>query len=239
MALKRFTEAGRPDPIKDSAVVFFDDFVNEWASPLVTGTSPWISTLLASGTATTSTDAIGGVFIAANNASDDNSGSQIQLDIEAFGLQTNKDMVFGARFKTNTITENHIFMGFGITDTTFLDGGDSTAALANTAGLGLFSPDGDANFYMIATNGASTVVGNSVVPYTFAVDTYYVVEFHVMGGPTSGTATIRVFVNGAFVQQVNYSGMSTTEMGLTLAAVSGTTTAQTTTWDWVCGACER
>lgn len=239
MALKRFSESGMLDPIKDRAVIFWDDFVDEWASPLVTGTSPWISTLLASGTATTSTDAIGGVFVAANNASDDNSGAQIQLDIEAFGLQANKDMVFGARFKTNTITENHIFMGFGITDTTFLTGGDTTAALANSACLGIFSPDDDANFYLIACNGtATTVVGNSAIAYTFAVDTYYEVEFLVKG-ESSGVATIQVFVNGTFVNQFRYSGLSTTEMGLTLAAVSGTTTAQTTTWDWVYGCCER
>lgn len=244
MALVRFTERGIPDPIKDSCVVFFDDFVDEWAltsSEPVTGTSPWIGTALSSGTTAFSTDVVGGHCILSGAATTDNSGSQITQDVETFALQTNKDMYFGCRLKTNEATDNRFWAGFSVIHTALVDGADGTSALtANmTASIGFFKPDDSAVLSLTAKTGASTFAGTYAVK-TLTADTWYVLEFIVKGESTSGVATIEIFVDGAWVGRTRFTGLSTTEMAVTAASVSGTNTGTlTTTFDWICGACER
>lgn len=243
--LVRCTERGMPDPIKDNCVVLFDHFTDEYAltsNEPVTGTSPWIGTALSSGVTVLNTDAIGGWAFLQNDGTNDNSGSQIQSDIEAFGLQLGKDLYYGCRMKAGEWTESHFFAGFGITDTTFLDGADGTAALANTASLGFFSPDGDANLYLVAGNGASTIVGQTSIMAPVA-GTVYVLEFVVKVDPlVSGKAVISVFVNGQPIgQPVTWTGLSTTEMAATQAYVSGAAgaaTVQYAAFDWVCAIAE-
>lgn len=240
MALKRFSEAGIPDPVRDRCVVFFDHFVDEYAltsNEPVTGTSPWIGTALSSGTTAFSTDVVGGVCVLSGAATTDNSGSQIQTDVEAFALQAGKDLVFASRFKVSNAIESHLFAGIGITDTTFLDGADGTACLANTASLGLFSPDDAATLYVIAGN--TTIVGQSAV-HTLVDDTYLVGEFHVRMDPSvAGAGAVTVFINGNYITTVNMTNLSTTEMAVTLAQVSGTASGTVSaTFDYVGVACE-
>lgn len=240
MALRRLSEAGSYNPV--DVAFFWDDFIDEYAltsSEPVTGTSPWIGTALASGTTAFANDVNGGTCILSGNATSDNSGSQIQLDTESFAVQASKDLAFGCRFQMSEATDNHFFAGLGITDTTFLDGADGTAALANTASLGFFKPDDGATLYLVAGNGASTIVAQTAV-LTVAAATWYTAEFVYRGSATAGNGSVDVYINKNYITTVNITGASTTEMAITLASVSGSATGTiSSTFDWVYAASER
>lgn len=243
MALRRFTETGLYglDPIKHNAVVVFDDFTDETA--LSTSTSGWIITNLSSGTGVTSTDIIGGALILANDGTNDDSGSQVQWDTESFKIQASKDISFAVKFNLPTPDQAHFFAGLGITDTSYLSGLDTSfpAALANTAGLGFYVADASATMYLVAINGASTLVGTLAI-MTLVASTEYTAEFVMRGGTTAGDGTIEVYINGLWITTTRFTGMSTTEMAPTLAYVSGaagTAAAQCANIDWVACAAER
>jgi len=247
MALKRFTEVGLYgiDPIKNSAVVTFEDFTDEYALTSdmpVTGTSPWIGTSIGSGGLTvTNTDTVGGVLLITNDNSGDNIGAQVQRDIEHAVIQANKDIVYGCRFQLATPDQAHFFAGLGITDTSFLSGADGTAMLANTASLGFAVLDDLATLYLIAGNGASTIVGQQAVA-TVTAATWMTAEFVMHGESTAGNGTFDVYINGSYVCSTRFTGMSTTEMTETIAYVAGAAgaaTAQRATIDWTACACER
>lgn len=240
MSLRRFTEGGIPDQIRDNAVVVFEDFTDEYAAGPVTGTSPWISTLLASGTSTTSTNVLGGNIILSGAATTDNSGAQIQTDIEMFQLQAGKDAVFACRVQLSEATDNHFFAGFGVTDTTFMDGGDGTAALVHSSSLGFFKPDDAAVLYVVAVSG-SAVVGQTAV-LTMTAATNYLLEFRVAMDPvTANKGVIWAFVNGGLVAgPFTFTSLPSVTMGLTAAQVSGSATGTiTATLDYIGAAVER
>lgn len=246
--LKRLSELAARGEVYDLTRVafFFDDFIDEYALTTgepVTGTSPWIGTPLSSGTTAFANDVNGGTCILANDGTNTGSGSQIQLDTESFALQTSKDLVFGCRVKLGTPSAARFFFGLGITDTTLLAAQAGTAAaFTTTAALGFFVAVEGATVYMVGINGLSTVIGQSTVKATVVADTWYLLEAVVRGSSTSGAAAIEVFIDGVYVGTYNYSGMSTTEMAITCAYVSGaagTAAAQSATFDFVYAATER
>lgn len=243
MSLKRISDSGLLDPVKYNVVNFFDDFVKEvplTSSEPVSTSSNYVGTALSSGTTSFATDAIGGWCVLSGAATTDNSGSQIQQDVETFGLQLGKDIAFSTRFKVSNAVDSHFFVGLGITDTTFVDGSDGSAALANTASLGFWSPDDSAALYITAGNGASTIVGNSQVT-TLVDDTFIVCDFVARASATvSGAVAISVWINGNSVGTFNYVGVSTHTMCITAALVSGTASGTVSaSIDYIACTCER
>lgn len=204
-----------------TTVFRIEDWVDEYAAGPVTGTSPWISTLLASGTATTSGDGNLGAIVLSGAGTADNSGAQVQYDTEWITSAASRNATFGAYFKMSNVTDQHFFAGFAVTDTTLLDGADAIAGLTAADCIGFFKPDDAATMYMVAKATTGGVVLNSAVPVTLVADTYYWMEFVVRW--TSTTAgTVSAYVNGLWVGDYPLLSGPTTDMAPSVAQVSGT-----------------
>jgi hypothetical protein len=184
----------------------FFDFWEDWADEYTGQTTSaaagnrWINTLLSSGTFAQTTDEKFGVAVLSGAATTDNSGAQIQADMETCSLVTSKTTRFMVRLKLNEITENEFAAGLSITDTTMLDGvGTLAAGLTPTDFVGFYKPDGAADVYCVVRRDSVNVVAFSVG--AVVADTYAVWAFEVVMSSTAGTGTIRAAKDGNWVQQ--------------------------------------
>lgn len=239
MALQRISERGNFAYNPVTTVSFLENWVDEYAAGPVTGTSPWISTLLSSGTATTSGDGNKGAIVLSGAATTDNSGAQIQFDTEWVTTGASKDIVFGCIVKLSELTDQHFFAGVSVIDTTLLDGADAIAGLTAADCIGIFKPDDGTTFYMVAKSTAGGVVLNSAIPFgTLVADTYYLFEF--IAKMTSTTAgTVSVYKDGVWLGDYPIVNGPTTDMSPSIAQVSGSASGTiSTTCRMVYAACE-
>ena len=180
---------------------FWEDFDDEYALssnlPVATS-SPWVGTALNTGTFAQTTDEKFGVAVFSGAGTTDNSGAQIQGDMEDVSLVTSKTTRFLVRFKLSDSTQSEFFAGLGITDTTFLDGtGTLAAGLTHTDSVGFYKPDGEQNVYLVVRRDSVNVAAQSVTAISDA--TYVVLGFEVAMSSTAGTGTVRVSVDGNWV----------------------------------------
>lgn len=218
---------------------FFEEFDNEYAltsSLPVSASSPWVGSALSSGTYAMSTDEKFGVAVLSGAATTDNSGAQIQVDMEAFSLVAGKMVDFICRAKLSDGTEDELFMGLGITDTTFLDGtGTLAGGLTHTDSIGFYKPDGETNIYgVVRRDSVNAVTG--AIPLTGT--SYNVFAFRVIMDPvTNGTGTVVFYLNGSEVGRLTSANMpydSEEILTPTIAFVSGNSTGtKTATVDYV------
>ena len=189
---------------------FWDDFTDEYGltSDLPTASSsPWVGTAASSGTFAMSTDAKGGVavFSSANNG--DNSGAQIQQDMEVWTLEAGKEVWFTARLKMSDVTQAEAFVGIAITDTSVLDGGGSLASgVTVTDGFGFYKPDGETNWYGVLRRDSVQVTTGTLA--TAVADTYIMFEARVVMDPsTAGKGRVYYFIDGAEVARLDSTTM--------------------------------
>lgn len=180
---------------------FWEDFNDEYAltSNLpVAASSPWIGTALNSGTFAQTTDEKFGVAVISGAATTDNSGAQIQLDMETFSLTAGKALRSLGKFKLSESTQNEVLIGFCITDTTLLDGtGTLAAGLTFTDGVGFYKPDGETNLYGFIRRDSVQI---STGAYSFDPTTYNVLSFEVQpSSGTAATANVSFFINGVSI----------------------------------------
>ncbi len=190
-----------PFPAGPHSYCFWEDFDDEYAltSNLpVAASSGWIGTALNSGTFAQSVDEQFGVAVLSGAATTDNSGAQIQRDMEITALVTGKVTEFIVRLKCNEITENEFAAGLSLTDTTMLDGvGTLAAGLTPTDFVGFYKPDGAADVYFVVRRDSVNVVTFSVT--SIVASTYVVLAFRAEMSATAGTGTFRVAVDGNYV----------------------------------------
>jgi len=180
---------------------FFDDFDDELAltSNLpVAASSRWIGTALSSGTFAQSTDEKFGVAVLSGAATTDNSGAQIQADMETFSFVTSKQTDFIVRLKLSDATQDEFFAGLAITDPTLLDGtGTLAGGLTHTDSIGFYKPDGGTDVYLVVRRDSVNVASFSVG--AVAADTYAVFAFRVEMSSTAGTGVVRAAKDGNWV----------------------------------------
>lgn len=182
--------------------------------------SGWVFQDLVFGTATITQTGAGGVLVLSGAATTDNSGGQVQMDVDWVTTAAGKDIAFGCWLKASNVVNQAIFAGLSITDTTVVDGAATITGLTASDCIGLFKPDG-ADTWHIAVKGATTVVLNEALPITLVADTYYWLEF--VARMTSTTAgTVSVYLNGSRVGDYVIAAGPTVDMTPTVAQVSGT-----------------
>jgi hypothetical protein len=128
------------------------------------------TTALNSGTGAVTVDRKFGVYRMSGAATTDNSGFQMQMDMEAFSLVAGKKTRFETKVQCTDMTESEILAGLIITDTTLIDAGGTFAAadLTHSDGVGWYKPDGQTTWYayiirdsvIVASSGPFTGVAN-------------------------------------------------------------------------------
>lgn len=183
-------------PAPPAHYVLWEDFDDDYAltsSVPVTGTSPYIGTALASGTVSFATDEQYGVVVLSGAGTSDNSGAQLQRDMEIAALLTGKRTRWMCRAKLSDATESHFFNGLSISDTTICDGADGIAGLTPTDCVGFYKADGGATVALVAKRD-SVVVCNSTLPVTLEANTYYWFAFEVDMSGTAGVGNLSGYV---------------------------------------------
>lgn len=179
---------------------FIEDFDNEYAltSNLpVSASSPWVGTALSSGTFAQSTDEKFGVAVLSAAATTDNSGAQIQADMETFSLVANKWTEFLCRYKLSDGTQDEAMVGLCITDTTLLDGtGTLAGGLTFTDGVGFYKPDGESNVYGFVKRDSVLLATGA---YAITATNYNVFSMRADMSPTNGAGRILYYVNGVCI----------------------------------------
>lgn len=180
--------------------LFFDTFNDELSltsNEPVAASSGWVGTALAAGTTAFSTDEQFGVVVLSGAATTDNSGSQMQRDMEFNALITGKKTRIVGRFKLSESTQSHFFMGLSITDTTVLDGADGIAGLTPSDCVGVFKADGDDLLELVVIRDSVVVVRSSIYN-GLANDTYYHFAVEVqMDADTAGKGVVKGFLYAA------------------------------------------
>ena len=187
-------------------VVFFDDFltagytVNDAADAQAkfsetANASAWLLTVIDGGTdngesIVISDDEPGGVLAITTNDAD-NDACELQLNGEAFKVQSGKDLIFEARFKLNDVDTADWFLGLATTDTTVLAG--------TTESLGFRCPDGTGDIDYVCEDNSTETTGDTGID--LADDTFVTVRLEVRSNER-----VKFFVNGALV------GTSTTNI---------------------------
>lgn len=228
-------------PVPPKFYYLWEDFDDELAltSNLpVAASSRWVGTALSSGTFAQSTDEAFGVAVLSGAATTDNSGAQIQGDMEYATLVAGKRLQYFCRAKLSDATNTHFFNGLALTDTTLCDGADGVAGMTATDAVGFYKAD-DAATVAFLVKRDSAVLSNLTLA-TLADDTYYWFAFEVvMDSTTAGLGTLQAWVfngtNGTLIATsgpiqsatLPYSAeeVHTLSVGLVSGNATGTKTA--------------
>ena len=168
---------------------FFTDFDDE------NQIDKFTTTALSSGTGAVTVDERCGVYRLSGAATTDNSGFQLQKDQEAFSLKAGDVARLLFRVKCSDGTEDEVFVGAAITDTTLLDGtGTLAGGLTHTDSVGIYKPDGGTNWYLVMRRDSVQISSGpiSVAPTSY-VDLAIQIE---MDKVTAGKAIITGWVDG-------------------------------------------
>lgn len=195
---------------------FSDDFQDEYT--LTAAASPWVGTALSSGTGTQA-DGLGGILSLANAASTDNSGYQVQSDVESFILTAGKEIEMECRFRILDGDNSDIFIGLATTDTTLLG---ATGLTASNDIIGLLVEDGTATLKGVAYT-ASAAVGTCSITSITDSQWYHVYMRVIPDSTTATTITVQYQLDGGPIRQFSCTGASAQELCPSIAYVSGTT----------------
>lgn len=212
---------------------FWDDFLSE------EGVTNFTSTAIASGATAVTTDEKFGVLSFANNGTDDNSGAQIQGDMEMVSLATGKKTDFMARFQASDVDASSFFLGLSITDTSIQHATTDTLAggLTITDGIGFYSPDTEGNIYGVIRRGS--VQANTGSLASLADATYATLSFRVeMDASTAGKGTVYFYKDGVLLGSLTSTTMPYDSEEILTPSIAWKTTAasaQTAKADF-CGA---
>lgn len=179
------------------------DFDNEQ------GIDPFTGTALNSGTGAVTLDRQGGWYRLSGAATTDDSGFQIQGDMETVSFSANKRADFITKVRPSDATQSEIFAGFAITDTTILDGGGTFAVADITISDGVFfyKPDGQTTVYGAIIRD-SVIVASTGPHNCFADATDVVLAFKVAMDPSvAGKGTVTFYVDGLEIGKANTSTM--------------------------------
>lgn len=215
------------------------DFDNEQTVDAFTGTA------LNSGTGAVTLDRKFGWYRMSGAATTDNSGYQLQGDMETFALVAGKRTRFETKFQTTDATQSEILAGLCITDTTLIDAGGTFAVadLTFSDGIGFYKADGDTAFYCFVIRD-SALVGSAGPFGTVANDTDMRLGLEVRMDPTTaGKGKALFYINGAQVAGIDCAVMpyETEEvLAPSIAFNTGDNTGtKTCDWDYVRAAQER
>lgn len=183
--------------------IFNRDFDNEQDIDAFTGTA------LSSGTGAVTVDRKFGVYRMSGAATTDNSGFQIQGDMETFALAIGKRTLFETQLQCSDMTESEILAGLCITDTTLIDAGGTFAAadLTHSDGVGFYKPDGQTTWYVYIMRDSVIVASSG--PFTgVANDTNIRLGLEVrMDANTAGKGKALFYINGQLVAGLDSSTM--------------------------------
>ena len=128
-------------------------------------------------------DGVGGLLTLTTNDAD-NDSIEMQMNGEAWQLASGKDVVFEVRMKGTDVSEFDWFVGLAITDTTTMT--------ASSDRIGFECPDSTGDIDAISEKDSTQTTTDSGKDLTD--NTFVVLRFE-----TSGTGTVRYYVNGALV----------------------------------------
>lgn len=212
----------------------WEDFNDEYAltSNLpVAASSPWVGTALTTGTFAQTTDEQYGIAVLSGAATTDNSGTQIQRDMECNTIQKGRKQRYMARFKLSDVTQSELFLGLSITDTTLLDGGGTLASgMTASDAVGFYKPDGEAYIYIINRWNSAQAVTGAVNRTALVADTWYQVWFEIEpDSNTDGIGKIRyggegITVGVMQVTTLPYDEVLTESIAFVTGDASGTKT---------------
>jgi hypothetical protein len=222
---------------------FWDDFDREiTVSATATDAFGWVGSAISSGTAVMTTDEIGGVVRLANATTTDDSGYQIQSDMEVFGFQASKELRFLARLKMSDATEASAFVGLAISDTTIQHATTDTLAggLTITDGVGFYKPDGSADVYGVVIRDSVQLAVGPLAAMVAAVYSRLAIKVEMTDG--AGTGEVTFYVDGNEKGKIRSTTMPYATEEILAASVawkSGTTAAQTCDVDYIGVVVER
>lgn len=177
----------------------------DWDGETISG--QWTGTAIASGTGVLTVDETGGVVQLANNASDDNSGYQLQRNMETCSLQTGKYTRFMSRLLLSDATSSSFGAGLFITDTTIQHATVDTVAggLTITDGVGWLKPDAEVNAYgFVMRDSVLSVTGPLVA---LANSVYKVLGFEAQMSSIAGKGNVIFTADGVEVGSLNSLSM--------------------------------
>lgn len=210
---------------------FWDDFLSE------EGVTNFTSTAIASGATAVTVDEKFGVLKFSNNSTDNDSGAQVQSDMEVVSLATGKKTDFMARLYTSDADQTSLFVGISITDTSIQHPTTDTlaAGLTITDGIGFYKPDEEATFYGVIRRDSVQASTGSLG--SLADSTYATLSFRVEMDPsTAGTGTVYFYKDGVYLGQLTSTTMpydSEEILAPSMAWKSGDTAAQTAQLDFI------
>ena len=207
--------------IGENVVEFIEDFTNFNVDDTTGDATSWTTTVVEAGgggnTTHASTDASGGkLLITTDNA--DNDGLTLQLNGESFETTSDQDLYFSTKLAINDVDQTDLFIGLGVTDTTPL------AGIAN--GIYFESVDGSASISTVTESGSSETQNDSAG--TLVDATEIELEFYYDG--TAGN--VEFYIDGTLVN-THTTTIPSTEMRVTIHFLTGETTANTCTIDWI------
>ncbi len=224
-------------PAVSAVYEYWDDFDGETTvSTTDTDAFGWAGDAISSGTAVMTVDETGGVLRFANSGTTEDSGYQIQTDMELFSLQASKYTRFAARLRMSDATQSSAYLGLAITDTTLQHATTDTlvAGITFTDGIGFYKPDGELNWYGIVVRDS---VQLSVGPLGAGADsTYIVLGFEVQMTETAGTGEVIYYVNGVEKGKLRSTALPYSGEELLAASAawkSGAAAAQTCDVDYI------
>lgn len=224
--------AGFPD-VEASAYSIAYEFDNEQ------GIDPFTTTALNSGTGAVTVDRKFGVYRMSGAATTDNSGFQMQGDMETISLVAGKKTKGEWIVQTTDATQSEILAGYCITDTTLIDAGGTFAAadLTFSDGIGFYKPDGETGFYCFVMR--DSVIVASAGPFgTLANDTDVRLGVEIrMDSNTAGKGKALFYINGGLVAGLDSTTMPyNTEEVLTPSGAFNTgdnVGTKTCDWDYI------
>lgn len=168
------------------------------------------------------TDLDGGDLLLTNAAADDNS-TFLQKKGESFTFETNKKLIFKARFKVSDATQSDLVMGLQITDTT---------PLAVSDGVWFGKDDGDAfiDFHMAKASAQTDATAIATITTAFVELGFY----------WDGNTTLSYWVNGVQIGSLtDVTNLPTTELTVSFGVQNGEAVAKNSTVDYIFAAKER
>jgi hypothetical protein len=203
------------------------------------------TTALNSGTGAVTVDRKFGVYRMSGAATTDNSGFQMQMDMECFSLVAGKKTRAEFKVQTSDATQSEVLCGLCITDTTLIDAGGTFAVadLTFTDGIGFYKPDGELNLYAFIIRD-SIMIGATGPIGVMANDTDVRLGLEVRMDPNvTAKGKALFYVNGQLAGSLDSTNMPyDAEEILTPSAAFNTGDAsgtKTCDWDYVRAAQER
>lgn len=201
MALNNIDHRFKNFPLAPDVSGRWVDFDSEEDEALFTKTA------LASGTGVVTVDENHGIYRQSGAATTDNSGSQIQLDMEPVSLNAGKTVLFMMRGgKCSDGTQDEFFTGLAITDTTLLDGtGTLAGGLTHTDSIGFYKPDGESNVYGVIRRDSVQLATGA---YAMTMTNYNVYAMRIEMDPsTAGKGRVIFYVNGTEIGRLDSTTM--------------------------------